>query len=89
MPRYRYTAELAARAGTDPGNWPGRDVQRTNLVGSLAPPDGAAVPDDKLFRKDMFPYSLGQGLTLVILGASRPTFRARYFRMVGCNALRR
>ena len=33
-----------------------------NPVGSLAPTDGSAVPDDKLFVQDMFPYPSGDGL---------------------------
>ncbi len=33
-----------------------------NPVGSLAPPDGAPVPADKMFVQDMFPYPSGEGL---------------------------
>lgn len=58
VPRYRYTAELAARLErTWQENWARLGTFNVpNPVGSLAPPDGAAVPDDKLFVQDMFPY---------------------------------
>ncbi len=60
-PRYRYTAELAGqieRAWQE--NWQSWGTFNVpNPVGSLAPTDGAAVPDDKMFVQDMFPYPSG------------------------------
>lgn len=76
VPRYRYTAELAARLErTWQENWARLGTFNVpNPVGSLAPPDGAAVPDDKLFVQDMFPYPRVRDSTLVIPSAtSRPT----------------
>ena len=59
-----------------------------NPVGSLAPTDGAAVPDDKLFVQDMFPYPSGDGLHVGHpLGYIATDVYARYFRMNGRNVL--
>jgi leucyl-tRNA synthetase len=89
-PRHRYTAELAgrierswqeywARAGT---------FNVANPVGSLAPPDGSALPEDKMFVQDMFPYPSGDGLHVGHpLGYIATDVYARYFRMTGRNVL--
>ncbi|WP_234883320.1 class I tRNA ligase family protein, partial [Mycobacterium tuberculosis] len=90
VPRYRYTAELAARLErTWQENWARLGTFNVpNPVGSLAPPDGAAVPDDKLFVQDMFPYPSGEGLHVGHpLGYIATDVYARYFRMVGRNVL--
>nr|WP_245830217.1 leucine--tRNA ligase [Mycobacterium numidiamassiliense] len=59
-----------------------------NPVGSLAPTDGTAVPDDKLFVQDMFPYPSGDGLHVGHpLGYIATDVYARYFRMNGRNVL--
>ena len=89
-PRFRYTAKLA---GEIEAAW-----QRTweqsgtfhvpNPVGSLAPTDGAAVPADKMFVQDMFPYPSGDGLHVGHpLGYIATDVYARYFRMTGRNVL--
>ncbi len=67
-----------------------------NPVGSLAPADGppqaggapTAVPADKLFVQDMFPYPSGEGLHVGHpLGYIATDVYARYFRMSGRNVL--
>ena len=59
-----------------------------NPVGSLAPPDGAPVPADKMFVQDMFPYPSGEGLHVGHpLGYIATDVYARYFRMTGRNVL--
>ncbi|HUB54472.1 MAG TPA: leucine--tRNA ligase [Mycobacterium sp.] len=59
-----------------------------NPVGSLAPADNAAVPDDKMFVQDMFPYPSGEGLHVGHpLGYIATDVYARYFRMIGRNVL--
>ncbi|MET0450944.1 MAG: class I tRNA ligase family protein [Mycobacterium sp.] len=89
-PQHRYTAELAGEIE--------RDWQETwarlgtfhvpNPVGSLAPSDGAAVPADKMFVQDMFPYPSGDGLHVGHpLGYIATDVYARYFRMTGRNVL--
>jgi leucyl-tRNA synthetase len=89
-PQHRYTAELA---GEIEAAW-----QRTwaetgtfnvaNPVGSLAPPDGAPVPADKMFVQDMFPYPSGEGLHVGHpLGYIATDVYARYYRMTGRNVL--
>jgi leucyl-tRNA synthetase len=96
--RYRYTAELAGRierAWQD--NWTQWGTFNVpNPVGSLAPTDrppqagGAptAVPADKMFVQDMFPYPSGEGLHVGHpLGYIATDVYARYFRMVGRNVL--
>jgi leucyl-tRNA synthetase len=90
VPRYRYTAELAGRIERDwQGNWQSWGTFNVpNPVGSLAPADGAAVPDDKMFVQDMFPYPSGEGLHVGHpLGYIATDVYARYFRMTGRNVL--
>jgi leucyl-tRNA synthetase len=89
-PQYRYTAELAGeieRAWQQ--TWAERGTFNVpNPVGSLAPPDGAAVPADKMFVQDMFPYPSGEGLHVGHpLGYIATDVYARYFRMTGRNVL--
>ena len=89
-PRYRYTAELAGRIESD---WQQKWAELgtfnvPNPVGSLAPADGSAVPADKLFVQDMFPYPSGDGLHVGHpLGYIATDVYARYFRMLGRNVL--
>ncbi|HWF70214.1 MAG TPA: leucine--tRNA ligase [Mycobacterium sp.] len=89
-PRYRYTAELAGRVERtwqDTWNRMGT-FNVSNPVGSLAPTDGSAVPDDKMFVQDMFPYPSGEGLHVGHpLGYIATDVYARYFRMIGRNVL--
>ncbi|MCX2929311.1 leucine--tRNA ligase [Mycobacterium sp. CVI_P3] len=90
VPRYRYTAELAGRIERDwQDNWQAWGTFNVpNPVGSLAPADGAAVPDDKMFVQDMFPYPSGEGLHVGHpLGYIATDVYARYFRMTGRNVL--
>lgn len=89
-PPHRYTAALAGRieaAWQD--NWAKLGTFNVpNPVGSLAPADGAPVPDDKLFVQDMFPYPSGEGLHVGHpLGYIATDVYARYFRMIGRNVL--
>jgi len=89
-PRYRYTAELAGRLEqTWQDNWARLGTFNVpNPVGSLAPADGSAVPEDKLFVQDMFPYPSGEGLHVGHpLGYIATDVYARYFRMIGRNVL--
>ncbi|GBG37622.1 leucine--tRNA ligase [Mycobacterium montefiorense] len=89
-PPYRYTAELAGRIeDTWQGNWAELETFNVpNPVGSLAPADGAPIPDDKLFVQDMFPYPSGDGLHVGHpLGYIATDVYARYFRMIGRNVL--
>ena len=89
-PRYRYTAELAGRIERDwQENWQSWGTFNVpNPVGSLAPADGTAVPDDKMFVQDMFPYPSGEGLHVGHpLGYIATDVYARYFRMTGRNVL--
>jgi len=89
-PRYRYTAELAGRIeATWQDIWNGMGTFNVpNPVGSLAPTDGSAVPDDKMFVLDMFPYPSGEGLHVGHpLGYIATDVYARYFRMIGRNVL--
>jgi leucyl-tRNA synthetase len=90
LPQHRYDAQLAgelertwqetwARLGT---------FHVPNPVGSLAPQDGSAVPADKMFVQDMFPYPSGEGLHVGHpLGYIATDVYARYFRMTGRNVL--
>ena len=87
---YRYNAALANRIEAD---WQ-RYWQRSgtfnvpNPVGSLAPTDGSAVPADKMFVQDMFPYPSGEGLHVGHpLGYIATDVYARHFRMTGRNVL--
>ncbi len=89
-PPHRYTAALAARIeGAWQDNWAKLGTFNVpNPVGSLAPPDGSSVPDDKLFVQDMFPYPSGEGLHVGHpLGYIATDVYARYFRMTGRNVL--
>jgi len=90
VPRYRYTAELAGRIEGDwQDNWQRWGTFNVpNPVGSLAPADGTAVPEDKMFVQDMFPYPSGEGLHVGHpLGYIATDVYARYFRMTGRNVL--
>jgi leucyl-tRNA synthetase len=88
-PEHRYTAELAGRIEqrwqdywADHGTF-----HAPNPVGPLAE-DGAAVPSDKLFVQDMFPYPSGAGLHVGHpLGYIGTDVFARYHRMIGRNVL--
>ncbi|MGH3768231.1 MAG: leucine--tRNA ligase [Pseudonocardiaceae bacterium] len=90
VPPYRYSAALA---GEIERRWQRRWTERgtfhaPNPVGSLRPPDGAAVPQDKLFVQDMFPYPSGSGLHVGHpLGYIGTDVFARYQRMLGRNVL--
>jgi leucyl-tRNA synthetase len=89
-PRYRYTAELAGRIERDwQDSWTRLGTFNVpNPVGSLAPTDGSAVPADKMFVQDMFPYPSGEGLHVGHpLGYIATDVYARYFRMIGRNVL--
>jgi leucyl-tRNA synthetase len=90
VPQYRYTAALAGRIEGDwQGNWQRWGTFNVpNPVGSLAPTDGSAVPADKMFVQDMFPYPSGEGLHVGHpLGYIATDVYARYFRMTGRNVL--
>jgi leucyl-tRNA synthetase len=90
VPRYRYTADLAGRIErTWQQTWNRMGTFNVaNPVGSLAPTDGSAVPDDKMFVQDMFPYPSGEGLHVGHpLGYIATDVYARYFRMIGRNVL--
>jgi leucyl-tRNA synthetase len=90
VPRYRYTAELAGRIEqTWQETWNRTGTFNVaNPVGSLAPTDGSAVPADKMFVQDMFPYPSGEGLHVGHpLGYIATDVYARYFRMIGRNVL--
>jgi leucyl-tRNA synthetase len=89
-PPHRYTADLAGRierAWQD--NWDRWGTFNVpNPVGALATPDGSAIPRDKLFVQDMFPYPSGEGLHVGHpLGYIATDVYARYFRMAGYNVL--
>ncbi|MCW2655504.1 MAG: leucyl-tRNA synthetase LeuS [Mycobacterium sp.] len=89
-PPFRYTAELAGeieRAWQQ--NWEKMGTFHVpNPVGSLAPSDGSAVPEDKMFVQDMFPYPSGEGLHVGHpLGYIATDVYGRYFRMIGRNVL--
>ncbi len=90
VPQYRYTAELAGRIEAQwQANWNQWGTFNVpNPVGSLAPTDGTAVPRDKMFVQDMFPYPSGEGLHVGHpLGYIATDVYARYFRMTGRNVL--
>ena len=89
-PAFRYTAELAGGIEeTWQGNWTRLGTFNVpNPVGSLAPSDGSALPEDKMFVQDMFPYPSGDGLHVGHpLGYIATDVYARYFRMEGRNVL--
>ncbi len=89
-PPYRYTAVMA---GEIERRWQERWTERgtfhaPNPVGAMQPPNGAAVPEDKLFVQDMFPYPSGSGLHVGHpLGFIGTDVFARYHRMNGRNVL--
>ncbi|MGV0743494.1 leucine--tRNA ligase [Mycolicibacterium sp. XJ870] len=89
-PQHRYTAELA---GQIEGTWQQRWAELgtfnvANPVGSLAPQDGSALPADKMFVQDMFPYPSGEGLHVGHpLGYIATDVYARFYRMTGHNVL--
>ncbi|WP_241236998.1 leucine--tRNA ligase [Georgenia faecalis] len=88
-PRFRYTAALAAEIEE---RWQERWAERgtfhaPNPVGDLAPADGA-VPDEKFYVLDMFPYPSGKGLHVGHpLGYIATDVVGRYQRMKGKNVL--
>ncbi|QGK71886.1 leucine--tRNA ligase [Allosaccharopolyspora coralli] len=88
MPRYRYTAQLA---GEIEQRWQRRweelgTFHTRNPSGPLATRD--AVPEDKLFVQDMFPYPSGSGLHVGHpLGYIGTDVYARFQRMNGYNVL--
>ena len=90
MPAFRYTAALAGAIESD---WQVRWADEgtfdvPNPVGPLAPADPAALPTDKMFVQDMFPYPSGDGLHVGHpLGYIATDVYARYFRMTGRNVL--
>ncbi len=89
-PPFRYTAELASRIESSwQQNWARLGTFNVpNPVGDLAPTDGAALPADKLFVQDMFPYPSGDGLHVGHpLGYIATDVYARYYRMNGRNVL--
>lgn len=90
VPRYRYNADLAKRIEQGwQDNWATWGTFNVpNPVGALAPADGSAVPDNKMFVQDMFPYPSGEGLHVGHpLGYIATDVYARYFRMTGRNVL--
>jgi len=90
VPQYRYTAALAGRIEQRwQRNWERSGTFNVpNPVGALAPADGSAVPQDKMFVQDMFPYPSGEGLHVGHpLGYIATDVYARYFRMTGRNVL--
>jgi leucyl-tRNA synthetase len=89
-PRHRYTAALASRIEiTWQQKWAELGTFNVpNPVGDLAPADGSALPEDKLFILDMFPYPSGEGLHVGHpLGYIATDIYGRYHRMLGRNVL--
>ncbi|MBB4854000.1 leucyl-tRNA synthetase [Mycobacteroides chelonae] len=89
-PEYRYTAQLAGQIERRwQETWADRGTFHVpNPVGSLAPPDGAPIPTDKMFVQDMFPYPSGDGLHVGHpLGYIATDVYARFHRMRGANVL--
>jgi leucyl-tRNA synthetase len=90
VPAHRYTAALA---GEIEKHWQAYwDEHGTfhapNPVGALAASTPSALPDDKLFVQDMFPYPSGEGLHVGHpLGFIATDVFARYHRMTGRNVL--
>lgn len=90
VPPHRYNAALAGRIEESwQEHWDRAGTFNVaNPVGSLAPADGSAVPADKMFVQDMFPYPSGDGLHVGHpLGYIATDVYARYFRMTGHNVL--
>jgi len=88
-PQHRYTAELAGEIESAwQQTWADRGTFNVpNPVGSLAVA-GGAVPADKMFVQDMFPYPSGEGLHVGHpLGYIATDVYARYYRMTGRNVL--
>ena len=89
-PPFRYTAALAAEIES---RWQDRwEAEGTfdapNPSGPLAPADPAAVPADKLYVLDMFPYPSGAGLHVGHpLGYIGTDVLGRFERMRGRNVL--
>ena len=80
VPRYRYNADLAKRieqGGRTTGRRGAPSAFPTRW-GSLAPADGSAVPDNKMFVQDMFPYPSGRSASGTRWDTS-PPMCARYF----------
>ncbi|MDX2357539.1 leucine--tRNA ligase [Dietzia sp. PP-33] len=89
-PAHRYGAELAGRIESRwQREWSERGTfEAPNPVGPLAAADGRALPTDKLFVQDMFPYPSGAGLHVGHpLGYIATDVFARYNRMLGANVL--
>ena len=90
VPVHRYSAELA---GDIERKWQQAWDERgtfhaPNPIGPLSPAEQAAVPEDKLFIQDMFPYPSGAGLHVGHpLGYIATDVFARYHRMTGRNVL--
>ncbi len=87
---FRYTPELANKIEGEWQNyWTDNGTfNAPNPVGDLAPADGKALPEDKLFVQDMFPYPSGAGLHVGHpLGYIATDVFARYNRMLGKNVL--
>ena len=87
---FRYTQELANKIEGEWQNyWTDNGTfNAPNPVGDLAPADGKALPEDKLFVQDMFPYPSGAGLHVGHpLGYIATDVFARYNRMLGKNVL--
>jgi len=90
-PAHRYGARLA---GEIEPHWQSEWLEREtfsapNPTGPLAPAEGeGALPEDKLFVQDMFPYPSGSGLHVGHpLGYIATDVYARYHRMLGRNVL--
>ncbi|GAA2016628.1 leucine--tRNA ligase [Nakamurella flavida] len=89
-PPFRYTAALAGRIEAQwQDRWEAEGTFLTpNPVGDLAPADPAAVPADKLYLLDMFPYPSGKGLHVGHpLGYIGTDVLGRFARMTGRNVL--
>ena len=89
-PPFRYTAALAGRIEARwQDRWEAEGTFLTpNPVGDLAPTDPSAVPADKLYLLDMFPYPSGKGLHVGHpLGYIGTDVLGRFSRMTGRNVL--